>query len=165
MKDVIIKQPVGLVYKGGYQPKFCELVVSHLKSGKSLPSFGGVIGVTHNTIKKWMDEYEEFRDAVEIAESVGLGTWEDLAIDQVTGDSKGSTSALTFMMKNQYAKHYKDKVSLEAEGSLTYIIDTGIPQLTENKMTILENTDVDMVEDEEEGWITLNPSDEEESLL
>ena len=146
----IIVVPQIKVYKGNYRPEFRTKVLNHLKTGKSITSFAGSIGVTPTTITKWIEEYPAFAEAVDIARSINLGTLEDHAINQVTGDSKGSSAMLTFLMKNQHSDIYKDKQVIESEGNVSFIIDTGIPRRPkEVENQPLEADFVEVINDED----------------
>lgn len=114
-------------YRGSYHRKFIQKLIGHLKSGKSVHSFSGSIGVSRSTIDTWVEQNEEFAEAMEIAKSVNLGTLEEIALDQATGESKGNAAILQFLMKNQHADIYKDKQHIETEGGVVFQIDTGIP--------------------------------------
>jgi len=112
-----------------YQDKYCQMLVNHRNEGKSLASFGKVIGISWLTIRKWIEAHEDFREASEIADVVALDHWEELAYDQVTGDIKGSSSVLLAMMKNNFPDFYKDKSEVDVTGGVIFKIDTGIPTI------------------------------------
>jgi len=111
---------------------YCEAVVRYRALGKSLKSFAAQIGVTVETVKRWGKTNEEFKRALELSEEAAQGYWEEIAHGQATGELKGgSTTAMTFVMKNQFSEDYKDKQEVEHSGDLTFIIDTGIKRDTE----------------------------------
>lgn len=152
--EIIIREPLA-VYRGKFHHKFCTQVVQHMRSGKSLRSFAGTIGVSPTTIDRWAKENEEFAEAIEIAKSINLCTWEDIAIEQATGESKGQSSTLTFMLKNLHAETYKDKVNVEQEGNLSFIINTGIPTQIPDNMLDIKSVDAEfskVEEDDESEW-------------
>jgi hypothetical protein len=47
-----------------YEPRFCEMIVEHMKQGYSATSFGAVIDVSGESISEWQDVHPEFADAV-----------------------------------------------------------------------------------------------------
>jgi len=120
------REPI-MPYKGGYTDKFILKVLNHLKTGKSIASFAGSVGVTTKKVEKWMGEHEDFKEAVEIGQSMNLGAMEDMAIDQATGETKGNSSTLTFLLKNQHNEVYQDKQIIESEGNVVFQIATGVP--------------------------------------
>jgi transposase-like protein len=47
-----------------YTPETCALVAKLMGSGHSLTGAAGAMGVSPETLRRWMDTHEEFRDAV-----------------------------------------------------------------------------------------------------
>ena len=162
--DIIIREPLA-VYRGVFHHKFCNQVIQHMRQGKSLASFAGVIGVSPSTIAKWAENNPEFAEAIEIARSVSLNKWEDIAIGQATGDIKGNSTTLGFMMKNQFPNEYKDKVNVETEGNISFMIDTGIPTIPTGNMLTIKDVEVDYEEIEDDGWESPDVDSPEEDLL
>lgn len=50
--------------KTDYSPEACDQVVTLMSTGLSLTAAAGAMEVSHETISRWVDEHEEFRDAV-----------------------------------------------------------------------------------------------------
>ena len=145
-------------YKGNYHRKFIQKLIGHLKSGKSVHSFAGSIGVARGTIDKWVETYPEFAEAMDIAKSINLGTLEEIALDQATGETKGNAAILQFLMKNQHADVYVDKQQIETEGNVVFQISTGIPapkSYLENQPieTVAEVIEEDSIEPDEEDLL------------
>ena len=149
MSDIEFKEPVK-IYRGGYNRKFCQKLLNYMKTGKSFNSFAGSIGVSPTTASKWCDEHEEFREAREIGNAINMGTWEDMAVDQAKGETKGNSSTTSFMMKNLHPEDYKDKQIIENEGNVVFQIETGVPNALEDlpievvadSVTIQEDSDL-----------------------
>lgn len=159
--EIIYREPLA-VYRGKFHHKFCNQVIQHMRSGKSLRSFAGVIGVSPSTLTKWAEENEEFAEAIEIAKSISMNTWEDIAIGQATGENKGNSTTLGFMMKNHFPNDYKDKVNIEQEGRVSFLIDTGIPsQISNNNMLTIKEVEAEYEEVEDDGWESLDSEDED----
>ena len=111
-----------------YRYDYCQMLVNHRAStGKSFASFGVIAGVGVATLKKWVENHPEFKEACELAEVASLSYWEDMAHDQANGDIKGSSTTLLAMLKNNFSDHYKDKTEVEHTGGVVFKIDTGIP--------------------------------------
>lgn len=130
MSDIIFNEPI-TIYRGGYHPSFCQKLLNHMAKGMSFSSFAGSIGVSPSTIRTWADSYPDFKEAKEIAESLNMGAWESIAIDQATGETKGNSATTTFMMKNLHAEEYRDKQFIESEGNVVFQISTGVPSSLE----------------------------------
>jgi len=128
-RQVLKDYSIDLPKDSRYQDKYCGMLVNHRQCGKSLASFGKVVGVGYPTIKKWIEEYPDFAEASEVSEVVALDHWEEIAMDQAKGDIKGSSTTLAMMMKNNFSEHYKDKAEVEVTGGVIFQIDTGIPMI------------------------------------
>ena len=126
MSDEIIKAPKIQVGKTLYRHDYCSMLVNHMKDGNSFASFAVSVGVSQSTCRKWLDKYEEFADAYELAKDAAMAHWENIAYDQAVGNNKGSAASLIFMLKNRFSDDYKDKQTLEHEGNVVFQIDTGL---------------------------------------
>lgn len=88
-----------------YDPKFCDLLISHMKKGGSFLGFGGVIGVGRRTLYDWTAQYKEFSDAKDIAECASLNYHEEIGHGIITGQiPKASAIAWMFTMKCRFSK-------------------------------------------------------------
>lgn len=146
--DIEFKEPVK-IYRGGYKDSFCQQLLNHMKTGKSFNSFAGTIGVSPTTISKWCDKYEDFKEARDIGASMNMGTWEDMAIDQAAGETKGNSSTTSFMMKNLHSGDYVDKQVIENEGNVVFQIATGVPDsLAELEANLPIEADAKVIEDD-----------------
>ena len=97
-----------------YDPKYCEEVVEYSKTGKSLTAFAGHIRVARSTINEWMENHEEFSEAVKISKAVRT----DLLEDQLLTASEGPrVTARIFALKNAAPEEWKDKQHTELTGA------------------------------------------------
>jgi len=122
-----------------YSDRMCNDIVQFCSQGKTLTAFAVFTGVHSSTIKKWRKRYKEFDEACEAAKEAQLAYMEHLAIGQVDGSVKGSTTALMFLLKNQFKDQYKDKVEVEHGGELNFIFETGInraPKIEESSIEV-----------------------------
>lgn len=46
-----------------YEPRYCGMLVDHMKRGGSVESFGADIGKSVQTIYNWFDAHDDFREA------------------------------------------------------------------------------------------------------
>jgi len=109
-----------------YSDRMCCDVVQFCAKGKTLTAFAAFTGIHLSTLKKWRAVHPEFKSACEAAKEAQLAYMEHLALGQVDGTVKGSTTALMFLLKNQFKDQYKDKVEVEHGGELNFIVSTGI---------------------------------------
>ena len=82
--------------KGGiiqYKPEFCEMVIEHMKTGRSFNTFPCKTGVSRKTLYEWVKIYPEFAAAKEMAFCWAQKHFEDLLIIKGRGkkikDKKG----------------------------------------------------------------------------
>lgn len=100
-----------------------------MADGYSTKAFAGHIGVSLSTVYKWMDEHEEFSEAVKAAQAAGAMWWEK-TLRQVASTGDGNASAAIFGVKNRSQEEWKDKHDFDhssSDGSMkpTQIILTG----------------------------------------
>lgn len=95
-----------------YKQEYCKKLIDHMAKGYSFESFGGLTGHGKQTLYRWLDEHQEFRDAKELGENKSRIFWEGLGVDHVVGNNGpgGKTlnaSVWIFNMKNRFG--WKDK--------------------------------------------------------
>ena len=91
-----------------YDPKFCDQAVTFMSEGYSTKAFAGSIGVSLSTVYKWMEEHDEFSEAIKAAQAAAALWWEDsLRNNARTGE--GNASASIFGVKNRSQEEWKDK--------------------------------------------------------
>lgn len=108
-----------------YDPKYCEMIVEHMKDGNSLNSFAVKIGVHKDTIYQWIKVFPEFSDSYKIAMQACQDWWERIAKQHlITHSSKeeGSTNfnntIWIFNMKNRFG--WRDNFDLNVTGQLAH---------------------------------------------
>lgn len=99
-----------------YNPVFCDEAVEFMSQGYSTKAFAGHIGVSLSTVYKWMDEHQEFSDAIKTAQAAGAKWWED-ALRNVASSGQGNASAAIFGVKNRSQEEWKDKAELDHSSS------------------------------------------------
>ena len=98
-----------------YKPTYCDQAVEHLAEGFSLTSFAGEIGHSRDSIYRWMDEHEEFSDAVKKGRAKGQAKWEQ-RLAKLATEGGGNATAIIFAMKNLYQDDWREKQQLEHTG-------------------------------------------------
>lgn len=96
--------------KGGrpskYKKQYCFEIIEHMKTGLSLESFAGRIGVSRETIYEWERTRPEFSDACKKARAECQEFWEKVGLNGMTGKIKGFNAAVwIFNMKNRFGWH------------------------------------------------------------
>lgn len=104
-----------------YKPEFCDQAYDFMREGYSTKAFAGHIGVSLSTVYKWMDEHEEFSEAIKAAQAAGAWWWER-TLRQVASTGDGNASAAIFGVKNRSQEEWKDKQELDhtsTDGSMS----------------------------------------------
>jgi len=120
-----------------YKPEFCDAVIDHMSSGKSLASFQARIydefriRVTRKTFYNWQDRYPEFKKAVDTGKAKALIFFEELLLAGSSGvmpkelqdkKSKGiNLSGVIFALKTRFHREYGEKQQVDhvsSDGSL-----------------------------------------------
>lgn len=93
-----------------YEPRFCQMLIDHMREGLSIHAFGGVVLVSRQTLYNWLDKYPEFKEAKEIGESLSLLFWEKMGrsgamtvVDREKGIKRSLNAGVWSMnMKNRF---------------------------------------------------------------
>lgn len=81
-----------------WDPKYCAMLLEHMKKGGSFPSFAGVIGCCFETLYDWIDEksprfHPDFSEARARGEACLFLTDEQIGTAGITGQLKRVSSA------------------------------------------------------------------------
>lgn len=106
-----------------YQKAYCDLVIEHMNEGASLTSFAAEIGVARSSINEWMEEHEEFSEAVKIAKAKCAAWWEKKG-RTLAVDGGGNATLVIFGLKNMAAEDWREKQTVEHEGDMTVTFQT-----------------------------------------
>ena len=92
-----------------YKRKFRQIAYDLLSKGYSKEAVAGQIGVSKQCLYEWVQEYEDFGDAVARGEAASCLFWEDLGLRGVQGQVKGfNATSWMFNMKNRF--NWSEKV-------------------------------------------------------
>jgi hypothetical protein len=88
-----------------WNPKFCEMLLTHMKSGGSFPSFAGVIGCCFDTLYDWIDEnsprfHPDFSEAKARGDARLFLTDEQIGTMGITGQLKRVVTSKTIKDSN-----------------------------------------------------------------
>ena len=139
-----------------YDEAFIPILLRHMGlEGKSYQSLAFKLGVSAvKTLYNWEKRWPEWKAAKDIASMGRLSFIEDMLEGLATGKNKGNAAAAIFYAKNAAPDEFKDKREIDIQGSVTYVLDTGIParqlpdQLTEQ---IVEDVEYSEVKEEDFG--------------
>lgn len=83
-----------------YRSEYCDEIVEHMATGKSLTSFAVKINVHRDSLYEWAKVYPEFSDALEKARGARLSHYEQLGYAGMVGKIKGFNATVwIFSMK------------------------------------------------------------------
>lgn len=98
-----------------YDPAYCEQAIEYLAQGYSVAAFAGKIRVAKSTVYKWMDEHEDFSDAVKIGQAAAVDWWET-ANRNLALTGEGNATAIVFGLKNRASDEWRDVKATELSG-------------------------------------------------
>ena len=92
-----------------YDKRYCDVVVSQGKCGKSFAEIAAYLGVSTKVLKVWMRKHPEFADAIEYARDLDQAWWERKARESL--DKHRFQSAVwAKMMASRFPTDYSDRV-------------------------------------------------------
>lgn len=146
-----------------YDPKYCDLLIAHMRQGFSFESFGGDLGVHKDTLFDWCNKHEDFMEAKRIGQTLSLKFWEELGMKGMMGlpieiqlkDKQGNIKTITgktfnptiynFTMKNKHRWMDRTDVTSAGEKVQGMLLNTIPPEALktdEANEPIANNTDV-----------------------
>lgn len=98
-----------------YDPAYCDLLQEHFALGYSFESFGGVVGVSKQTLYNWCERYPEFLDAKKTYETASQLEWEK-RLRTLATSGEGNATAIIFGLKNRASDSWRDVKATEITG-------------------------------------------------
>ena len=120
--------------KPTYKPEYCDMVINHMKGGKSLASFAASIGTFRQVLWSWRQKYRDFDDACNIAIELALDWWENFAALSATGRifdpqhegkyNKHNPGMIQFIMRQRFYRDYNrqavQEIDVNVKPKITY---------------------------------------------
>lgn len=75
----------GIGRPSSYKPEYCDLLIEHMKQGKSFQSFGAQINVAASTLYNWAESHKDFLEAYKVGKTYCLEFWESISRNQAAG--------------------------------------------------------------------------------
>lgn len=98
-----------------YDPAYCDLLAEHYRDGYSFESFGGVVGVSKQTLYNWCEAHPEFLDAKKTYETASQLAWEK-RLRSLATSGEGNATAIIFGLKNRAPDNWRDVKATELTG-------------------------------------------------
>lgn len=114
-----------------YEPEWMlEGVIEAGRFGASKEKMAAMIGISKDTLYKWMEEHADFSDAVKEGELLAQVWWENCGQTAALGSVDGfNSTAWIFSMKNRFPHIYRDV-------KVTELNSTGAPLIDARSITI-----------------------------
>ena len=125
-------QPFGRPTK--YDPAYCENVIALGKLGKSFEQMCALLNIGYTTMRRWRDEHEDFRLALEDAHALSQTWWEDMGQNYLVEHKDGekiNTGLWSRSMAARFPKNYSDRVKQEISGPDGVQLKTGFTLIFE----------------------------------
>ena len=105
---------VAKVYNKDIHPTLVKEIMS---TGLSYRALAGKIGVSQQCVLNWIENYPEFKEAIEEGAAAREAYFEEAGLDLMTGKMcKGNGRVWELWMKNSFGM--KDKIETEHSGNL-----------------------------------------------
>lgn len=104
--------PVGRPTK--YKPEYCQLLITHMSTGKSFETFAVKTDVCSATLYLWLEEFPEFLEAYKKAKDINREFWEQVGINNATGIGEGNPATWIFWMKARFG--WRDNIDVQLTG-------------------------------------------------
>lgn len=126
LAKITFQEPPPSVYVFGrptkYEPRFCGMLVDHMRKGGSFESFGAVVMAATSTLYEWEQKHKDFAEAKKLGRAHLQKTLEGLGLSMITGKIKGGSAAVwVFYMKNMTGWRDDPAVPLDAPEELEFI--------------------------------------------
>jgi len=100
-----------------YDPKYCDELIEHMKTGLSYEAFAGRLCVAIQTLYDWEQANPEFLEAKKKGQAISQMFWENLAMEGMwSGGGRNpvfNSTVWIFNMKNRFK--WKDRVETTVE--------------------------------------------------
>ena len=122
-----------------YDPAYCDLLKDHFAEGYSFESFGGVVGVSKQTLYNWCEAHPEFLDAKKTYETASQLAWEK-RLRSLATSGEGNATAIIFGLKNRASDSWRDVKATEITGKDGGPIEQNVGRI-ERHVVDPQNTD------------------------
>ncbi len=101
------------LFRGKYREEFCQTAIDHLSKRRSLITLAAVLKVNKDSLLEWQKVHQDFKDAVEHGQQLGLNLHEKEAVDNL---GNKSYNAILWMMISRRLYSYTEQRTVKVEG-------------------------------------------------
>jgi hypothetical protein len=95
-----------------YDPRYCDMLIAHMSTGKSFYSFGAICGVSKAALARWCDRHPEFKEAKEIGKLKALDKLEEAGLQGMHEGKSFNAMVWSFIMRSRFREEgYQDRES------------------------------------------------------
>lgn len=98
-----------------YRPYMCDFVRKHMREGGSKKSAAAALRICSSTFYNYIDNYPEFKEAVNEAEEQSYKYWEDMGKKMA---ENGNASVWSLVMSNRFGWRSSNHPGDDDDGSL-----------------------------------------------
>ena len=118
------------------------MLIEHFKQGYSFAAFGGIIGVSEDTLHQWVKKYKDFSESKRIGITASLYRWEKIGLAASLGKIVGfNASTWIFNMKNRFG--WRDKIEIDNNINDTTVENEKVKAMSKQISIFLGMTDGD----------------------
>lgn len=105
----------GMGRPSSFKPEYCDLVLQLGAEGKSKAQMCAAIGISRDTLYRWVKEFPDFSDAISRATELSQSWWENVAQTQgLTREFNAATWGKS--MSARFPNDYSDRSKVELTG-------------------------------------------------
>lgn len=123
-----------------YKPEYPEMLIEHMRGGRSYESFAAVVDVCDDTLREWEKVHPEFSASKRRGWMLSMAWWEERMRENLISPEgiKFNTTGWIYTMKCRFPRYWRD------QQEVAHVIDDkrelkSIPSLELTKMLVEAN--------------------------
>lgn len=116
--------------QNNYKPEFCDIVIKEMAEGVSVDAIGCKLisenkphGVVRSTVYKWMEDFPEFKEAIDTGNQLHQSSLEKNINLKASGGKNCKNidfNSSAFLLRTKFHKTYSEKTHSIVDSSETY---------------------------------------------
>lgn len=91
-----------------YRDEYPEMLIEHMREGKSFWTFAAKAMVTWETLSEWCRVHPEFSEAKRLGRTLEMEWWDNLH-RRCAATGEGNMTGIVWAQKNKFPAHYKER--------------------------------------------------------